>query len=106
MDKSNGRYHKAADLDVSILLYLNDDYTGVELTFTRLNYTYRPTTGDMVVFPSGTLFKHRAHTVKKPPQICLVELVNSAFIPQNFPQSVCLLESPAIAKHSFARAIC
>jgi len=72
LDRESGRYYKAQDRDVSMLLYLNDDYTGGELTFTRLNYTYRPTAGDMVMFPSGTLFKHRAHTVETGRKYALV----------------------------------
>ena len=86
LDKEAGRYYKAQDRDVSMLLYLNDDYTGGELSFTRLNYTYRPTAGDMVMFPSGTLFKHRAHTVETGRKYALVSWSSLHAVPKLFPQ--------------------
>lgn len=84
-DKAVGRFYKAQDRDVSMLLYLNDDYTGGELTFTRLNYTYHPTAGDMVMFPSGTLFKHEAHTVEKGRKYALVSWSSLRAAPKLFP---------------------
>jgi predicted 2-oxoglutarate/Fe(II)-dependent dioxygenase YbiX len=85
LDKNIGRYYKAQDRDVSMLLYLNDDYTGGELTFTRLNYTYHPTAGDLVMFPSGTLFRHRAHTVNTGRKYALVSWSSLRASPKIFP---------------------
>jgi predicted 2-oxoglutarate/Fe(II)-dependent dioxygenase YbiX len=86
LDKEVGRFYKAQDRDISMLLYLNDDYTGGELTFTRLNYTYRPTAGDMVMFPSGTLFKHKAHTVETGRKYALVSWSSLHASPKLFPR--------------------
>jgi len=85
LDKEVGRFYKAQDRDVSMLLYLNDDYTGGELSFTRLNYTYHPTAGDMVMFPSGTLFKHCAHTVETGRKYALVSWSSLRAAPKLFP---------------------
>lgn len=86
-DKAAGRHYKVQDRDVSMLLYLNDDYTGGELSFTRLNYTYKPVAGDMVLFPSSTLFKHRAHTVKTDRKYALVSWSSLSSSPKLFPQT-------------------
>ncbi len=49
---------------VSAVGYLNDDYIGGELDFNQLNFTYRPLSGDVVVFLSGEPFSHASLPVK------------------------------------------
>jgi hypothetical protein len=50
----------------SAVLYLNELESGGELTFIDLNYSYKPSAGDLVVFPSiGTGF----HTVLEIPEV-------------------------------------
>lgn len=87
LEKATGRYYKAQDRDVSMLLYLNDDYSGGELTFTNLNYTYTPRMGDLVMFPSGTLFKHRARTIDSGRKYALVSWASLRSSPKLFPQA-------------------
>ena len=55
---------KGLDRDISLLLYLNDEFTGGELSFPLFNYTYRPTPGDLLFFPSDFRYQHQAHPVK------------------------------------------
>lgn len=40
---------------VSTVLYLNSEYTGGELLFPRLGRTYRPSVGELILFPSEYL---------------------------------------------------
>lgn len=53
------------DRDYSVLVYLNDDYVGGNITFNLFNYSYHPQKGDVVFFPSGYQYMHSATPVKK-----------------------------------------
>lgn len=57
-------WRKVIDRDVSILLYLNEDFTGGELSFRQFNYRYRPRAGDLVFFPSHGHYAHQALPVR------------------------------------------
>jgi predicted 2-oxoglutarate/Fe(II)-dependent dioxygenase YbiX len=59
----NGRWVRIAPRDISILFYLNDNYTGGELEFTQLGLTIKPKTGMMIAFPSYKEFAHKVHPV-------------------------------------------
>jgi predicted 2-oxoglutarate/Fe(II)-dependent dioxygenase YbiX len=61
---SQGAWVKGLDRDISLLLYLNDDFTGGELAFPVFNYTYRPRAGDLVFFPSDFRYRHQAQLVQ------------------------------------------
>lgn len=65
MDLATRTWNKVIDRDLSMLLYLNDDYEGGELSFYKLNYQIRPRAGAVVLFPSDHRFLHQAETVKK-----------------------------------------
>lgn len=54
---------KGIDRDASVLLYLNDDFEGGEITFLKFNYSYRPNAGDLVFFPSDHRYVHQAEPV-------------------------------------------
>jgi Rps23 Pro-64 3,4-dihydroxylase Tpa1-like proline 4-hydroxylase len=56
----------------SVICYLNDDYEGGELEFPYLNLTYKPSAGDVLVFPSNYTFSHIAHPVKSGVKYSLV----------------------------------
>ena len=45
----------------SMCLYLNSDFTGGELVFTKLNNSYSPKKGDLIVFPSD--YSHKTNPV-------------------------------------------
>ena len=65
MDPDTNMWHKVIDRDLGLLIYLNNDFEGGELTFTNLNYQIRPRAGTAVLFPSDQRFLHQAETVKK-----------------------------------------
>lgn len=61
----DGRFWaKGIDRDVSLLLYLNGDYAGGELSFLKFKYSHRPRAGDLVFFPSDHRYVHQAEPVK------------------------------------------
>lgn len=62
-DTGSNTWLKVHDRDISLLLYLNEDFTGGGLSFTNFNYHLRPRTGDMLVFPSDNRFEHQAEVV-------------------------------------------
>lgn len=58
---------------VSAVLYLNEDYDGGELVFTRLdNLTIKPKPGDLAVFPSTYLYEHKSNLVPRGTKYCVV----------------------------------
>ena len=52
------------DRDLSLLLYLNEDYSGGGLTFTNFHCHFRPRTGDLLVFPSDNRYEQQAEVVQ------------------------------------------
>jgi predicted 2-oxoglutarate/Fe(II)-dependent dioxygenase YbiX len=50
---------------LSALLYLNDDFEGGELHFSRQGLTYNPEAGSLVLFPSNFCFPHASLPVHK-----------------------------------------
>lgn len=65
MDPNTRLWKKVIDRDVSMLIYLNNDFEGGELSFYKLNYQVKPKAGSVVLFPSDHRFLHQAETVKK-----------------------------------------
>lgn len=49
----------AMHLTLSALLYLNDDYTGGEIEWKYPPMSYKPRTGDIVIYPSSFMGAHR-----------------------------------------------
>lgn len=49
---------------VSSIMYLNDDYEGGELEFTKLGIKFKPSIGDIIVFPSTYVYTHASLPVK------------------------------------------
>jgi predicted 2-oxoglutarate/Fe(II)-dependent dioxygenase YbiX len=86
-DAENRRFYRAADRDISLLIYLNDDFNGGELTFNRLNYSYKPSAGDLVIFPSGNLFLHQAQPVTRGTKYALVSWSSLKSSPKLFPNA-------------------
>lgn len=64
LDPSGRTWIKMRDRDLSLLLYLNEDFTGGGLTFTNFNYHFKPKTGDLLVFPSDNRYAHQAERVE------------------------------------------
>jgi predicted 2-oxoglutarate/Fe(II)-dependent dioxygenase YbiX len=49
---------------ISALLYLNDDYTGGEIVFTKLGLSFKPKKNTLIIFPSSSEFSHSAEPIK------------------------------------------
>ena len=53
-------WHRSLDRDISVLLYLNDAFTGGALRFPKLNFSLQPRPGLLVAFPSTGQYLHGA----------------------------------------------
>jgi Rps23 Pro-64 3,4-dihydroxylase Tpa1-like proline 4-hydroxylase len=56
---------------LSVLLYLNDDYEGGEITFRHSGLTLKPKPGSVLFFPSNFLYVHEVAPVTKGPRYAL-----------------------------------
>jgi len=68
----DGEWKRIAPRDISLLFYLNDNYTGGELEFTQLGLKIKPKTGMMIAFPSYKEFSHKVHPVTSGKRYSLV----------------------------------
>lgn len=50
--------HKDHHRRMSWVYYINDDYTGGEISFPRFNLTYKPAANEFIVFPSNYVYNH------------------------------------------------
>ena len=66
---------------LSVLLQLNDDYSGGELVFPRQDVTLAPKAGNVIVFPSGFCFPHVANKVTRGTKYVVVSWL-SCTVPQ------------------------
>jgi hypothetical protein len=64
LDPASNTWFKVIDRDLSLLLYLNEDFTGGGLSFVNFNFHVRPRTGDLLVFPSDNRYAHQAEVVE------------------------------------------
>jgi len=64
-DPNSRTYFKVEDRNLSLLIYINGEFEGGGLTFTRLNCHIRPRVGDVIMFPSGLRYEHRAEQVTR-----------------------------------------
>lgn len=61
---------------VSLVGYLNDDYTGGGLHFQHQDLLYTPVAGDVVIFPSTYMYSHRAMPVNDGTKYSLVTMLD------------------------------
>lgn len=71
----NGKLKRVVNRDISLLLYLNDDYEGGHLEFTELQLTIRPKAGMLIAFPSYLEFEHKVHPVTKGTRYAIVSWI-------------------------------
>ena len=57
---------------ISAVLYLNDNYDGGTITFTKLNRSFKPKSNTLFVFPSSQEFSHSADPVTSGVKYCIV----------------------------------
>ena len=63
MDPELRTWTKTIDRDLSLLIYLNDDFSGGDLFFEKFNFRLRPKAGMAVLFPSDNRYLHEAQTI-------------------------------------------
>lgn len=71
-DSNSQQWVKTFNRDVSLLIYLNDKFKGGGLRFSHLNYTYQPSAGDLVFFPSTHRYLHESLPIKQGIKYALV----------------------------------
>jgi predicted 2-oxoglutarate/Fe(II)-dependent dioxygenase YbiX len=71
LEKSDQTWYKIQDRDLSLLLYLNEDFEGGGLTFVNFNFHFRPKAGDLLVFPSDNRYEHQAEKVEAGLRYCI-----------------------------------
>ncbi len=60
LDEASGQWIRSQDRDISVLLYLNDDYSGGEIAFTNIGFQTKPKTGMLLAFFSDHRYLHAA----------------------------------------------
>ena len=57
------RWKRVINRDLSVLVYLNDDFEGGEISFSNFDYKVKPRAGLLIAFPSDHRYLHEAHLV-------------------------------------------
>lgn len=60
---------------VSLVYYLNDDYDGGDLYFTKLNLRVSPQKNSLIIFPSNYVYSHVAEQVTAGEKIAIVSFL-------------------------------
>lgn len=58
LNLDTSRWEKKLDRDLSLLLYLDDEYQGGEITFPNFDFQIRPRAGTLLMFPSDCRYLH------------------------------------------------
>lgn len=57
--------HKDYHRRISLVYYINDDYTGGEIVFPRFGITYKPKANELIIFPSTYVYNHSVLPVRE-----------------------------------------
>lgn len=57
--------HGISSRTLSVVMYLNDDYVGGEISFPQVGVTIKPEAGSVIFFPSNFVFTHQISEVKE-----------------------------------------
>lgn len=82
MDANTRTWSKVIDRDLSLLIYLNDDFEGGELSLYKFNYQVWPKAGGVVMFPSDHRYLHQAEKVTKGVRYAIVSWASVRGIPK------------------------
>lgn len=74
-------WEKSLDRDLSVVIFLNEDFTGGELVFPALDLVVRPEAGLLVCFPSDHNYIHGVNPVTSGHRYTLVTWLNVAGMP-------------------------
>jgi len=57
--------HGISSRTLSVVMYLNDDYVGGEISFPQVGVTIKPEAGSIIFFPSNFVFTHQINEIKE-----------------------------------------
>lgn len=89
---------RSLDRDLSVLLYLNDDYEGGALGFDNVNFTIQPRQGMLIAFPSDHRYLHAARPTTSGKRYVIVSwsaVVGSARVKDHPPYASVILHLPS-----------
>jgi predicted 2-oxoglutarate/Fe(II)-dependent dioxygenase YbiX len=82
VDPQTRQWSKVIDRDLSLLIYLNNEYEGGELSFYKFNYQVWPRAGAVVMFPSDHRYLHQAEKVTQGVRYAIVSWASVRGIPK------------------------
>jgi hypothetical protein len=65
---SKGDFDTDSHITKGIVIYINDDYVGGEIEYTKKNIVFKPKAGMMIVHPGTEEYSHRVLQVKENPR--------------------------------------
>ena len=65
-------WERSLDRDLSLLIYINEDYEGGNINFTNFEYAHKPKAGELIVFPSDQRYLHCAEKVSSGTRYAIV----------------------------------
>ena len=74
---TNGELHRVCPRDLTVLIYVNDDYEGGELEFTKIGLKIKPLAKTLIAFPSYIEYSHKVHPVITGTRYSLVFWINT-----------------------------
>lgn len=89
------RWRHHLDRDISLLLYLNDEFDGGDLQFEYFNFRIQPKPGMLVWFPSDARYFHRANPVEAGTRYAVVSwaaLADTIKVGDGLPNQAVLLD--------------
>lgn len=82
IDRETGHWHRVVDRDISLLLYLDEDFTGGELLFSNFEFRIKPRPGLLVYFPSDSRYLHKALEVTAGSRHAIVSWLSQHGVPK------------------------
>ena len=98
-DFVNGKLTRVCERDITVLIYLNEDYEGGELEFPDWGISMKPKAGTLIAFPSYIDFSHRVHPVTKGKRFSLVTWINTSDRIYPRPYTILTSESHGYSKN-------
>ena len=80
--KGDGHWERFLDRDISLLLYLNDEFTGGHLHFPAQEIEIKPEPGLLVAFPSSAAYRHGAEQTQSGYRVVLVSWMSAFGTPR------------------------
>lgn len=76
-DFVHGQLKRVCERDVTILIYLNEDYEGGELEFNNFGISIKPKARTLIAFPSYIEYTHQVHPVTSGERYTIVSWIKT-----------------------------